>query len=154
MNFDNSNFPFRFIYWRGNLIRGEVQHTQGKHNTSRRSTTHAGKHNTRRGSTTHAGEAQHTQGKQNTCRGSTTHVGEAQHTQGKYNTRRRRTTHAGKVQHTQEKQNTRRGSTTHAAPTFFGPFQKHYRKTGRTVQSLLSNGAKWNVKNVLTEIKL
>ena len=40
----------------------------------------------------------------------------------------------------------------HAVPTVFCPFQKYYRKTGRTVQFLLSNGAKWSVKNVLTEI--
>ena len=88
MNFDNSIIPLRFIYWRGNLIRGEAQHTQGKYNT-------------RRGSTTQAGEAQHTKGKHNTRRGSTTHAGEAQHTQGKYNTRRGRKTHAGEAQHTQ-----------------------------------------------------
>ena len=38
-------------------------------------------------------------------------------------------------------------STAHAAPTVFCPFQKHYRKTRRTVQFLLSNGAKWSARN-------
>ena len=38
-------------------------------------------------------------------------------------------------------------STAHAAPTVVCLFEKHYRKTDRTVQFLLSNGAKWSVDN-------
>ena len=38
-------------------------------------------------------------------------------------------------------------STTSLAPAVFCPFQKRYHKTGRTVQFLLSSGAKWSVNN-------
>ena len=34
------------------------------------------------------------------------------------------------------------GSTAYTAATVFCPFQKHYRKTRRSVQFLLNNGAK------------
>lgn len=48
----------------------------------------------------------------------------------------------------------RGGTTAHAAPTVFCPFQTHYHKTRSmsTVQFLIINGAKWSVKNILTEI--
>ena len=38
------------------------------------------------------------------------------------------------------------GSTAHAALSVFCLFQKHYRKTGRTMQFLLSKWAKWSVE--------
>jgi hypothetical protein len=42
------------------------------------------------------------------------------------------------------------GGTAHAAQTVFCPFEKHYRKTGSTVQFILSNEAEY--QHFLTKI--